>query len=51
MPATPNKFELTLEKFIFSSRWLLVLGVGGFIGAGLCGVWILFSIWRSGKHT
>lgn len=24
MPATPNKFELTLEKLIFSSRWLLV---------------------------
>lgn len=33
-----------------SSRWLLVLGVGGFIGAGLCGVWILFSIWRSGHR-
>ena len=33
-----------------SSRWLLVLGVGGFIGAGLCGVWILFSIWRSGRR-
>ena len=24
MSATPNKFELTLEKVIFSSRWLLV---------------------------
>ena len=34
-----------------SSRWLLALGVCGFIGAGFCGVWILFSIWRSGKHT
>ena len=33
-----------------SSRWLLVLGVAGFIGAGLCGVWILFSIWRSGRR-
>lgn len=33
-----------------SSRWLLVLGVGGFIGAALCGVWILFSIWRSGRR-
>ena len=33
-----------------SSRWLLVLGVGGFVGAGLCGVWILFSIWRSGRR-
>ncbi|APP78081.1 2-polyprenylphenol 6-hydroxylase [Xanthomonas vesicatoria ATCC 35937] len=30
-----------------ASRWLLALGVGGFIGAGLCGIWILFSIWRS----
>lgn len=33
-----------------SSRWFLALGVAGFVGAGLCGVWILFSIWRSGKH-
>ena len=33
-----------------SSRWLLALGVAGFIGAGLCGVWILFSIWRSGRR-
>ena len=24
MSASPNKFELTLERFIFSSRWLLV---------------------------
>jgi len=32
-----------------SSRWLLALGVGGFVGAGVCGVWILFSIWRSGR--
>ncbi|PPU41616.1 2-polyprenylphenol 6-hydroxylase [Xanthomonas arboricola] len=30
-----------------ASRWLLALGVGGFIGAAICGVWILFSIWRS----
>lgn len=30
-----------------ASRWLLALGVSGFIGAALCGVWILFSIWRS----
>ncbi|PPU78839.1 2-polyprenylphenol 6-hydroxylase [Xanthomonas cucurbitae] len=30
-----------------ASRWLLGLGVSGFIGAGLCGIWILFSIWRS----
>ena len=34
-----------------SSRWLLALGVCGFIGAGFCGVWILVSIWRSGKHV
>lgn len=33
-----------------SSRWLLALGVTGFVGAGLCGVWILFSIWRSGRR-
>jgi ubiquinone biosynthesis protein len=33
-----------------SSRWSLALGVAGFIGAGFCGVWILFSIWRSGKN-
>lgn len=33
-----------------SSRWLLALGVTGFVGAGLCGVWILFSIWRSGRQ-
>ncbi len=32
-----------------SSRWLLALGVAGFVGAGLCGVWILFSIWRSAR--
>ncbi|WP_028918546.1 2-polyprenylphenol 6-hydroxylase [Pseudoxanthomonas suwonensis] len=31
------------------SRWLLALGVMGFIGAGLTGLWILLSIWRSGK--
>jgi len=33
-----------------SSRWLLALGVAGFVGAGFCGVWILFSIWRSGRN-
>jgi len=22
----------------------------GFVGAALCGVWILFSIWRSGRR-
>lgn len=33
-----------------SSRWFLALGLGGFVGAGMCGVWILFSILRSGRH-
>ena len=33
-----------------ASRWLLALGACGFLGAGLCGVWILFSILRSGRH-
>ncbi|MBB5940470.1 ubiquinone biosynthesis protein [Xanthomonas arboricola] len=32
-----------------SSRWLLAIGVCGFVGAALSGVWILFSIWRSGR--
>ena len=32
-----------------SSVWLLVLGVAGFVGAALCGMWIVFSIWRSGR--
>lgn len=32
-----------------SSRWLLAIGVAGFIGAALCGIWILFSIWRSNR--
>ncbi len=32
-----------------SSRWLLAIGVAGFVGAALCGIWILFSIWRSRK--
>ena len=31
------------------SRWLLALGALGFIGAALTGMWILLSIWRSGK--
>ncbi|MEN5059850.1 AarF/UbiB family protein [Luteimonas sp. TWI1416] len=30
-------------------RWLMALGVLGFVGAGLSGVWILLSIWRSGR--
>ena len=32
-----------------SSPWLLALGVAGFVGAALCGMWIVFSIWRSGR--
>ena len=30
--------------------WLMALGVIGFIGAALGGVWILLSIWRSGRR-
>lgn len=30
-----------------SSRWLLAIGVTGFVGAALCGLWILYAIWRS----
>ena len=33
-----------------SSAWLLSLGVAGFVGAALCGVWIVLSIWRSARH-
>ena len=33
-----------------SNRWLMALGVLGFIGAALSGVWILLSIWRSGRR-
>lgn len=29
--------------------WLLALGVAGFLGAALCGVWIVLSIWRSAR--
>lgn len=32
-----------------ASRWLVAIGVIGFIGAALCGIWILFSIWRSSR--
>jgi ubiquinone biosynthesis protein len=32
------------------SRWLLALGVAGFVSAGLIGMWILLSIWRSGRR-
>jgi len=33
-----------------ANRWLMALGALGFVGAALCGVWILFSIWRSGRR-
>jgi len=33
-----------------SRPWLLALGVAGFVGAALCGVWIVASIWRSARH-
>lgn len=33
-----------------SNRALMVLGVLGFVGAALSGVWIVFSIWRSGRR-
>ena len=32
------------------SRRLLALGVLGFVGAALTGLWILLSIWRSGRR-
>lgn len=32
------------------NRWLMALGVIGFVGAALGGVWILLSIWRSGRR-
>ena len=32
------------------SRWLLTLGVMGFVGAAVTGLWILLSIWRSGRR-
>jgi uncharacterized protein (TIGR00645 family) len=32
MASTPNKFELALERFIFSSRWILVPFFLGLIG-------------------
>ena len=33
-----------------SSRGLRALGVVGFVGAALGGVWVLFSIWRGGRR-
>jgi len=32
-----------------SNRGLMTLGVLGFVGAALSGIWIVFSIWRSGR--
>ena len=32
------------------NRWLMALGVIGFVGAGLGGLGILLAIWRSGRH-
>jgi len=32
-----------------SNRWLMAMGVLGFIGATLTGIWIVLSIWRSGR--
>ena len=31
------------------NRWLMALGVGGFVGAAAVGVWIVYSIWK-GAH-
>lgn len=33
-----------------SRRWLLALGALGFVGAAMIGVWIVLSIWRSGRR-
>lgn len=33
----------------YSGRWLMVMGMAGFIGAALGGVCILFSMWRGGR--
>ena len=49
-PLMRHGIERLIEKFIFSSRWLLAMGVAGFIGAALGGVWILLSMWRSGRR-
>lgn len=32
-----------------SNRWLMAMGVLGFVGAAVTGVWIVLSIWRSGR--
>src|SRR5690606_9273480 len=33
-----------------SNRGLMTLGVLGFVGAALSGVWIVFSLWPSNRH-
>lgn len=33
-----------------ANRWLMALGLLGFLGAAAAAVWILFSIWRSGRQ-
>ena len=33
-----------------SNRGLMILGVLGFVGAAISGIWIVFSIWRSGRR-
>ncbi|WP_058835073.1 2-polyprenylphenol 6-hydroxylase [Luteimonas abyssi] len=33
-----------------SNSWLMAMGVLGFVGAALTGVWIVLSIWRSGRR-
>ncbi|WP_024889918.1 2-polyprenylphenol 6-hydroxylase [Luteimonas huabeiensis] len=33
-----------------ANRWLMAMGVLGFVGAALTGIWIVLSIWRSRKH-
>jgi len=32
-----------------SNRWLMAMGVLGFVFAAMTGVWIVLSIWRSGR--
>ena len=32
------------------NRWLMAMGVLGFVGAAVTGVWIVLSIWRSGRQ-
>ena len=32
------------------NRWLMAIGVLGFVGAAVTGIWIVLSIWRSGRR-